>query len=133
MQMKAMQKMKAVCTMIVATMLMAGTAQVKAQSISPGTANGQTASTANFTDQQIITATVHQAWDMSGKNEEVFFGMVTRLAEISAQNRGLTLPDTKAAGERVGNLIKMWAKADKQQLLYAVVDKAVRQVGTPTK
>ncbi len=48
----------------------------------------------------------------------------------SAQKRGLTLPDSEEAGKRFGELVKEIAKADHDQLLYVVVDKAVQQVGT---
>lgn len=84
----------------------------------------------NWTAEQLITSSVHDAWVMSGKNEQTFFQMVSQLAQISAEKRGLTLPDSEAAGKRFGQLIKTMAKADHDQLLYVVVDKAVQQVGT---
>jgi hypothetical protein len=79
---------------------------------------------------QIIPATVHDAWELSGKNEDAFFDIVQQLAEYSAQNRGLTLPDTVAAGKRMGLMIKTKTKADHDQLLYVIVDESVRAVGT---
>jgi hypothetical protein len=79
---------------------------------------------------QIIPATVHEAWELSGKNEDAFFDIVQQLAEYSAQNRGLTLPDTVAAGKRMGLMIKNKTKADHDQLLYVIVDETVRAVGT---
>ena len=78
---------------------------------------------------QIVTATVHDAWLLSGKNEEAFFDIVEQLAQFSAQKRGLTLPDTAAAGRKMGLMIKTRAKADHDQLLYAIVDEAVRTLG----
>jgi len=84
----------------------------------------------SYPKDQILTATVHQAWELSGKNEANFFVIVEQLAQISAQNRGITLPDTEAAGRRIGNYIKTSAKADTDQLLYAVVDRAVRMTST---
>ncbi len=99
--------------------------------IAPPSASGQTAGAQNWTTDQLLTSTVHQAWLLSGKNEATFFEMVTQLAEISAKDRGLQLPETAAAGRRVGEQIKLAAKADTGQLLYAVVDAAVRKVGTP--
>ena len=78
---------------------------------------------------QIVTATVHDAWLLGGKNEEAFFDIVEQLAQFSAQKRGLVLPDTAAAGRRMGMLIKTRAKADHDQLLYAIVDQAVRTLG----
>ena len=79
---------------------------------------------------QIIPATVHDAWVLSGRNEEAFFDIVEQLAQLSAQNRGLNLPDNAAAGKRMGEIIKEKAKADHNQLLYVIVDQAVRAVGT---
>lgn len=83
-----------------------------------------------WTMQQLITSSVHDAWVMSGKNEATFFEMVTQLAQLAAEKRGLTLPDSEAAGKRFGELVKDMAKQDHDQLLYVVVDKAVQQVGT---
>ena len=78
---------------------------------------------------QIVTASVHDAWLLSGKNEEAFFDIVEQLAQISAEKRGLSLPDNAAAGKRMGEMIKQKARADHDQLLYVIVDQAVRAVG----
>lgn len=101
--------------------------------------NIQPRSTANtaptqehWNHDQLLTSTVHQAWLLSGKNEANFFEMVEQLSEISAINRGLTLPTDEAAGRRMGEYIKRAARTDTDQLLYAVVDKAVL-VATNTK
>ena len=87
--------------------------------------------TTQWSNAQLIPLTVAQAWHLSGRNEAKFFDIVQQLAAISAQNRGLTLPDTAAAGQKAGKYIKKMAKADHQQLLYEIVDKAVQKVGTP--
>lgn len=81
---------------------------------------------------QIVTASVHDAWLLSGKNEEAFFDIVEQLAQISAEKRGISLPDSAAAGKRMGAIIKQKARADHDQLLYVVVDQAVRAVGAKT-
>ena len=91
----------------------------------PDSSNSAGSVPANYTQDQLLTATVHQAWLLSGKNEDAFFGMVQQLAEISAKNREITLPESEEAGRRMGNYIKRMAKADTDQLLFAVVDKAV--------
>jgi len=80
--------------------------------------------------EQIVTATVHDAWLLSGKDEEAFFDIVEQLAQFSAQKRGLTLPDNATAGRRLGAQIKAGAKSDQDQLLYSIVDRAVRSLGT---
>jgi len=63
------------------------------------------------------------------RSEDTFFDIVQQLAVISSQNRNLTLPETAEAGQKVGEEIK--AKADHDELLYAVVDDAIRKVGQP--
>jgi hypothetical protein len=102
------------------------------QTKSPVTVNPSADSTTphNWTTEQILTCTVSDCWQLAGKNEATFFDIVQQLAEISAQTRGLTLPDDAAAGKRTGEYIKAKAKADRGQLLYAIVDASVRKVGT---
>ena len=85
----------------------------------------------NWTPDQILTATVHQAWVLSGKDEAKFFEIVKELAEISARNRNLTIPDNPVAGRRAGAYIKAQAKADPDQLLYDIVDKSIRMSSKP--
>jgi type IV pilus biogenesis protein CpaD/CtpE len=85
-----------------------------------------------WSDKQILTCTVSQCWQLANRNEDTFFDIIQKLAVISADNRGLSLPQDAAAGEKVGQSIKAQTKADHQQLLYAVVDNAVRKVGVPT-
>ena len=86
----------------------------------------------SWTQDQLLTSTVHEAWVMSGRNEDQFFEMVKELAAMSAQKRGVTLPETQEAGAKAGAWIKKEAKRDPDQLLYAVVDKAVIHVGVKT-
>lgn len=121
-------KIRLVITAVLVTAMTAGMGVV-AQTGTQGSVQTQ-AGAQSWTTDQLMTASVHDAWVMSGKNEKTFFEMVSQLAQISAQKRGLTLPDTEAAGKRFGELIKTMAKADHDQLLYVVVDKAVQQVGT---
>jgi hypothetical protein len=87
------------------------------------------AQTSEIPLDQVVTKTVHEAWIASGRNEDKFFTMVQQCAELSAKNRDITLPDTAAAGEKFGAWIKKEARKDPDQLLYAVVDRAVRYVG----
>ncbi len=88
-------------------------------------------SAAGVASAELMNSTVHEAWVKSGRNEDKFFDMVKQLAEISAAKRGVTLPDTEAAGRKMGNLIKASARRDPDQLLYAVVDAAVKQTAAP--
>ncbi len=98
--------------------------------IACGMAQGQSAANASLpADAQLATLTVHEAWVQSGRNEDTFFDIVQRLTAMSAQKRGVTLPDDEATGKKMGTLIKTNGRRDPDQLLYAVVDSAVRQVG----
>jgi hypothetical protein len=98
---------------------------------SPVTTTPSADSTAphNWTTEQILTCTVSDCWQLAGKNEATFFDIVQQLTQISAQTRGITLPDTADAGKRAGEYIKAKAKADHGQLLYAIVDGSVRWIG----
>jgi hypothetical protein len=75
---------------------------------------------------QLVTMTCRQAWQAGGKTQDGFFAIVQQLTELSAKNRGVTIPDDKAAGERAGQWIRTQALKDPDQLLYAVVDHAVQ-------
>lgn len=101
-------------------------ANAQQSSPAPSAFSGNQSGAHNWTTEQLVTSTVHQAWLLSGKSEDQFFQMVEALAELSAKNRGITLPDNAAAGAKAGNWIKMKAKQDPDQLLYVIVDQAVQ-------
>lgn len=94
------------------------------------TPSADSAAPHNWTTEQILTCTVSDCWQLAGRNETTFFDIIQQLSEISAQTRGLTLPDNAAAGQRTGEYIKAKAHTDHGQLLYAIVDAAIRKVGT---
>lgn len=108
------------------------TATIAAAQQSPATITPSADSTAthNWTTEQILTCTVSDCWQLAGKNESTFFDIVQQLASISAQQRGVVLPDSAEAGKRAGEYIKAKAKADHGALLYAIVDASVRHIGT---
>ena len=87
--------------------------------------------THSWTVEQLLPLTVSEAWRLSGRNEDEFFDMVQDLAAFSAQRRGLVLPESEEAGKKSGEYIKTRAKADRGELLYAIVDASIRKVGTP--
>ena len=92
-----------------------------------------TAPAPTWTIDQAVTCSVHDAWVLGGKTEVGFFAIVKAMAELSAQKRDLTLPDDATVGREFGQYIKTQAKADHDQLLYAIVDRAVRKYGTKGK
>jgi hypothetical protein len=83
-----------------------------------------------WTIDQAVTCSVHDAWVLGGKTESGFFEIVKSLAELSAQKRDLALPDNATVGRQFGEYIKAQARTDHDQLLYAVVDRAVLKFGT---
>jgi hypothetical protein len=119
----------ALCLTLAAATLTATTQQPKSPvTITP---SADSAAPHNWTTEQILTCTVSDCWQLAGRNETTFFDIIQQLAEISAQTRGLTLPDDAAAGQRAGEYIKAKARSDHDQLLYAIVDASIRKVGTP--
>ena len=132
--MRLANKITLCLTLAAATLNLTAQQQPKPQSKSPATIITPAADANephNWTTEQILTCTVSDCWQLSGKNEETFFDIVQQLAAISAHTRGLTLPDNAAAGQRAGEYIKAKAHADHGQLLYAIVDASIRKVGTP--
>jgi hypothetical protein len=89
------------------------------------------AATQNWTIDQVVTDTVADAWHQGGETEAGFFSIVKTMAQFAAQKRDVTLPDSREDGRRMGLYIKQQARLDHQQLLYPIVDKAVRMVGKP--
>jgi hypothetical protein len=116
---------------ILAAATLTATAQQPPKSNVTITPSADSAAPHNWTTQQILTCTVSDCWQLAGRNETTFFDIIQQLAEISAQTRGLTLPDDAAAGQRAGEYIKAKARSDHGQLLYAIVDASIRKVGTP--
>ena len=118
----------ALCLTLATATLAATAQQPSAPSITPSAADSATPH--NWNTEQILTCTVSDCWQLAGRNETTFFEIIQQLAEISAQSRGLTLPDNAEAGRRAGEYIRAKAKSDHGQLLYAIVDGSVRKVGT---
>ena len=87
--------------------------------------------THTWTNEQILTCTVTQCWELGGKTEDGYFDIIQQLAVISARNRNLALPEDEKAGQKTGEYIKSEAHKDHDKLLFALVDEAVRRVGTP--
>ena len=80
---------------------------------------------------EALPLTCEQAWIAGGKRYEPMIAIVKTLAKVSLANRHLTLPNTKEAGLEAGKGIADDCKADPDALLFAVVDKHVRQVAQP--
>jgi len=96
-----------------------------AASATPTTASAA-AAPHTWTTEQAITSSVREAWALGGKTPEGFFEIVKALTEISAQKRGVTIPENEQSGVKAGAWIKKQAKKDPDQLLYVIVDQAVQ-------
>jgi hypothetical protein len=125
-----MRLIKFTLSFALAAATLAATAQQPAKSPVTITPSADSTAPHNWTTEQILTCTVSDCWQLAGRNEATFFDIIQQLAAISAQTRGLTLPDNAEAGKRTGEYIKAQARTDHGQLLYAIVDASVRKVGT---
>jgi hypothetical protein len=128
--MKTMKMQWAVRAVVMGGLLAAPMA-MQAQNKPAPSVTAANSADAGRVNRDLLTSTVHEAWVASGRDEEKFFGMVQQCAVLSAQKRGVTLPDTEVAGRKMGTLIKTIARRDPDQLLYAVVDAAVKQTAVP--
>jgi hypothetical protein len=76
----------------------------------------------------LLPLTCAQAWAKADKTYSKMLSIVVTLARVSLANRDLTFPDTREAGLETGKRIAEDCKADPNGLLFAIVDKHVRQV-----
>lgn len=124
-------KMQSAVRAVVTSGLLLAPIAMQAQTKAAPSVTAANSADAAHVNRELLTSTVHEAWLASDRNEDKFFSMVKQCAEMSAQKRGVTLPDTEAAGRKMGTLIKTMARRDPDQLLYAVVDAAVKQTAAP--
>lgn len=119
-------KSRTSAAMFLAAMMAVAPALSVAQDMKPSI-NGPTPAddVSKMPIDKMLPLTVHEAWLASGRDEDKFFSMVKQMAEFSAHKRGVTIPESAAAGQKAGAEIKRQARKDPDQLLYAVVDSAV--------
>jgi hypothetical protein len=79
----------------------------------------------------VLPLTCVQAWEKADKTYPKMLSIVVTLARVSLANRDLTFPDTREAGLEAGKRIADDCKADPNGLLFAIVDKHVRQIAKP--
>jgi hypothetical protein len=84
-------------------------------------------SKSKWTATDVLPLTCAQAWEKSGKTYKEMLSIVVTLARVSLANRDLTFPNTREAGLEAGKRIAEDCKADPDALLFAIVDKQVRQ------
>jgi hypothetical protein len=81
----------------------------------------------------VLPLTCVQAWVVSGKSEKGFVEILRVLGSVSLENRRLTFPDSREAGDEAGHGIAADCGADPDALLFAVVDRQVRRLGKPAE
>ena len=84
-----------------------------------------------LTIEEALPLTCEQAWLAAGRRYAPMMAIVTTLAKLSLANRELTIPNTREVGLEAGKGIADDCKADPNALLFALVDKQVRRLGTP--
>ena len=107
---------------LVAAIILGGTiaVSVSAQPTKPPTA------TLDIAD--LLPLTCAQAWVKAHKSYPDMIAIVKTLARVSLANRDLTFPNTREAGRQAGRGIAEECRADPHGLLFAMVDRQVRQV-----
>jgi hypothetical protein len=72
-----------------------------------------------------VLNTAAQAWNLAGHNQDQYAAIVQSMVGLVASSRGVTIPDSREVGQKIGDMIARDAKADPDELLYAIVDHAV--------
>ena len=75
-----------------------------------------------------LPLTCLQLWEAYGENNEDVIEIVTTMAGMSVINRELDFPQTEEAGRMLGERILSGCKQDRNDLMYAIVDRNVRKV-----
>jgi len=111
-----------------ALMAAAGLAIAGLLSLASAAPQPSAAKTPRWAAADVLPLTCAQAWVKSRKTYSGMRSIVVTLARVSLANRALTFPDTRDAGLAAGRGIAEDCKADPNGLLFAFVDKQVRQV-----
>ena len=75
-----------------------------------------------------LPLTCLQLWEAYGENNQDVVEIVTTMAGMSVINRELDFPQTEAAGRMLGEGILKGCTQDRNDLMYAIVDRNVRKV-----
>ena len=89
---------------------------------------GVTAAQADIQFTDIAHMSCGEAWTAAGDSEETFVEYVMVLANHSVEARKIAFPDTKEAGDELGDRIVAGCVWDPDSNMYGVVDRAVRRV-----
>lgn len=75
-----------------------------------------------------LLLTCLQLWQAYGENNQDVIDIVTTMAGMSVINRELEFPQTEEAGRMLGEGILKGCTQDRNDLMYAIVDRNVRKV-----
>ena len=81
----------------------------------------------------IVHMNCAEAWKIANEKENNVYQMVLVLGNHSLKARKLTFPDTKKAGDTLGDLIVAGCVWDPEANFYGIVDRSVRVVASPSK
>jgi hypothetical protein len=89
---------------------------------------GNTPTPDELTVSEVLPLSCAQVWAIYGEREGLVVEIVKAMAGTSVETRGLTFPQTEEAGAALGTRILEGCEADRDELLYAIVDRGVREV-----
>jgi hypothetical protein len=75
-----------------------------------------------------LPLTCLQLWEAYGENNQDVIEIVTTMAGMSVINRELDFPQTEEAGRMLGEGVLKGCTQDRNDLMYAIVDRNVRKV-----
>jgi hypothetical protein len=117
--------------------LFAGAAQLQAQALSEQGAMDDVVTVVLPSERPIdagwdivdaLPMTCLQIWEAYGESDDDVIEIVTTMAGMSVINREIEFPQTEAAGAELGNGILKACASDRNDLMYAVIDRNVRRI-----
>lgn len=89
---------------------------------------GEMPENADWDIADALPLTCLQLWEAYGENNQDVVEIVTTMAGMSVINRELEFPQTEEAGRMLGEGILKGCTQDRNDLMYAIVDRNVRKV-----
>jgi hypothetical protein len=89
---------------------------------------GEMPENADWDIADALPLTCLQLWEAYGENNQDVVEIVTTMAGMSVINRELEFPQTEEAGRMLGEGILKGCEQDRNDLMYAIVDRNVRKV-----
>jgi hypothetical protein len=127
---------KGLLVLVVSLLLPASAGSLQAQASSEATPDLQNSilvprempESADWDIADALPLTCLQLWEAYGENNQDVIEIVTTMAGMSVINRELEFPQTEEAGRMLGEGILKGCEQDRNDLIYAIVDRNVRKV-----